>query len=30
MRGKELGKLLFDRIIEEAKEKIWWNCLAGA
>jgi GNAT superfamily N-acetyltransferase len=23
MRGKQLGKLLFDRLIEEAKEKKW-------
>ena len=23
MRGKKIGKLLFDRLIEEAKEKNW-------
>lgn len=27
MRGKKLGKLLFDRLIEEAKEKNWTRIL---
>lgn len=30
MRGKKIGSLLFDRLIEEAKEKkIKWYCLAS-